>query len=58
MTGAREPSALAAVQAWADTHGAGRDAGAWGVGGAAGVALAYSGTLALMICCPAFAIFM
>ena len=44
---------------WAETHGAGRgQSGAWGIGGAAGKALAYGGTLALMLGCPAFAIYM
>ena len=44
---------------WAETHGAGRgQSGAWGIGGAAGKALAYGGTMALMLGCPAFAIYM
>lgn len=44
---------------WAETNGAGRsDSGAWGVTGAAGVALAYAGALVLMLGCPAFAIYM
>ena len=43
---------------WAETAGAGEHIGAWGIEGAAGAALAYAGTLALMIGCPAFAIYM
>jgi hypothetical protein len=43
---------------WAETDGAGEHIGAWGIEGAAGAALAYAGTLALMIGCPAFAIYM
>ena len=43
---------------WAETDGAGEHIGAWGIEGAAGAAFAYSGTLALMIGCPAFAIYM
>jgi hypothetical protein len=41
---------------WAETAGAGEHIGAWGIGGTAGHVLAYTGTLALMIGCPAFAI--
>ncbi len=43
---------------WAETAGAGEHVGAWGIEGTAGVVLAYLGTLALMIGCPAFAIYM
>ena len=43
---------------WAETDGAGEHIGAWGIEGAAGAAFAYSGALALMIGCPAFAIYM
>ncbi|EIE25799.1 sterol delta-7 reductase DWF5 [Coccomyxa subellipsoidea C-169] len=43
---------------WAETAGAGEHIGAWGIGGTAGHVLAYLGTLALMIGCPAFAIYM
>ena len=45
---------------WADTHGAGRSGGggAWGIKGVAGQAIAYGGTVALMLGCPAFAIYM
>ena len=45
------------VISWAETHGAGDHSGAWGIEGAAGKALAYAGTMALMLCCPAFAIY-
>lgn len=43
---------------WAETAGAGEHTGAWGIEGTAGQALAYTGTMALMIGCPAFAIYM
>lgn len=43
---------------WAETAGAGEHIGAWGIGGTAGHVLAYTGTLALMIGCPAFAIYL
>lgn len=46
------------VISWAETHGAGDHSGAWGIEGAAGKALAYAGTMALMLGCPAFAIYM
>lgn len=63
---AQEPSAANGVdepqtdgkKTWADTHGAGEHVGAWGLEGPAGYAVAYLGTLALMIGCPAFAIYM
>ena len=56
---ARKAAAPAKVlgTSWAETNGAGRsDSGAWGLTGAAGVALAYAGALMLMLGCPAFAI--
>jgi hypothetical protein len=43
---------------WAETDGAGEHTGAWGIEGAVGYALAYVGTLILIIGCPAFAIYM
>ena len=46
------------VISWAETHGAGDHSGAWGIEGAAGKALANAGTMALMLGCPAFAIYM
>lgn len=55
----RKPSTTTpASKSWADTAGAGDRQGAWGVGGAAGVALSYGGTIALMVACPAFAIYL
>ncbi len=46
------------IKSWAETHGVGDHSGAWGLTGAAGIALAYAGALLLMVGCPAFAIYM
>ena len=46
------------VRSWAETHGTGDRTGVWGISGAAGTALSVLGTLALMVCCPMFAIYM
>ena len=46
------------VRSWAETHGTGDRKGVWGISGAAGTALSVVGTLALMVCCPMFAIYM
>lgn len=46
------------VRSWAETHGTGDRKGVWGISGAAGTALSVVGTLALMLCCPMFAIYM
>ena len=46
------------VRSWAETHGTGDRTGVWGISGAAGTALSVMGTLALMLCCPMFAIYM
>ena len=43
---------------WAETHGVGDHSGAWGLTGAVGTALAYAGAVALMVGCPAFAIYL
>jgi hypothetical protein len=45
-------------KSWAETHGVGDHSGAWGLTGAAGTALAYAGAVALMVGCPAFAIYL
>ena len=46
------------VRSWAESHGTGDRTGVWGISGAAGTALSVVGTLALMVCCPMFAIYM
>ena len=46
------------IRSWAETHGTGDRKGVWGISGAAGTALSVVGTLALMACCPMFAIYM
>ena len=51
--------AVQQMLSWADTHGAGSHSSSpWGLEGVAGKVLAYGGTLALMLGCPAFAIYM
>ncbi len=45
-------------KSWAETHGVGDHSGAWGLTGAVGTALAYAGAVALMVGCPAFAIYL
>ena len=46
------------VRSWAESNGTGDRKGVWGINGAAGTALSVVGTLALMLCCPMFAIYM
>lgn len=46
------------VRSWAESNGTGDRKGVWGISGAAGTALSIAGTLALMFCCPMFAIYM
>lgn len=46
------------VRSWAESNGTGDRKGVWGISGAAGTALSVAGTLALMFCCPMFAIYM
>ena len=46
------------VCSWAESNGTGDRKGVWGIKGAAGTLLSVVGTLALMICCPMFAIYM
>lgn len=46
------------VRSWAESNGTGDRKGVWGISGAAGTALSIAGTLALMFCCPMFAVYM
>ncbi len=46
------------ARSWAESNGTGDRKGVWGISGAAGTALSIAGTLALMFCCPMFAIYM
>lgn len=51
--------AVRQMLSWAETHGAGSHSSSpWGLEGVAGKVLAYGGTVALMLGCPAFAIYM
>lgn len=43
---------------WYETDGTGDRQGAWGLGGAAGKAVAYSGTVLLLLLCPGTIIYL
>ncbi len=45
-------------KSWAESHGAGRKSGVWGLSGSVAEAISLAGTLALMTATPAFAIYM
>ena len=47
-----KPSGLVSQKSWAETAGSGDRHGVWGVTGVAGEALAITGTLLLVTCCP------
>ncbi len=57
-TPARRTPRKPAAKTWAETDGTGDRNSVWGLSGAAGKAVAWLGAAALMIACPAFAIFM
>lgn len=54
----QKPLGTAKAASWAETSGTGGRKGAWGIGGALGSFVAYSGTILLIVLCPAITIFM